>query len=128
MILLGVLLILVAVGAAGFVVMASPANVQVSNLTAVGVTVAASPLAMFITGAASIALLGLGFVMVSRGTRRKASSRKELHQLRKGQAAGASTSTAEKQSSRPDRPEHTSSTDSGNTDSTNTDSESPSPR
>jgi hypothetical protein len=136
MIVIGVLLILIAVGAVAFALMAPSGAVQTIEVTALGFKVSASPLAMFFAGAAVVVLLSLGFAMVSRGTRRKASSRKELRQLRKEQAAtgpGPGTPVAAEQSSGPDRPEHTSGTATGNTDSTqkgstNTDSESPSPR
>ena len=93
MIVLGLLLILVAAGAAGFAVMAPSAGAQTIEVSALGFKVAASPLAMFIAGAVSVVLLGLGFALISRGARRKARSRKELRQLRKEQAAaGAGTS------------------------------------
>jgi membrane protein implicated in regulation of membrane protease activity len=94
MIVLGLLLILAAVGATVFAVMAPSATSETIVVTAFGVKVSASPLAMFVAGAVSVALLGLAYVLISRGTRRKARSRKELRQLRKDQAAsGASTST-----------------------------------
>jgi len=93
MIVLGLLLILVAAGATLFAVMAPSAAAQTIEVTALGVKVSASPLAMFFAGAVSLALLVLGYALISRGTRRKARSRKELRQLRKEQAAaGASTS------------------------------------
>jgi hypothetical protein len=106
MIVLGLLMILVAVGAAVFVVIAPLAISKMTDLTAVGVTVSASPLAMFVAGAVSLALLGLGYALVSRGTRRRASSRKELRELRKGQAATDAQAPAEagQHSSRRDRP------------------------
>jgi hypothetical protein len=134
MIVIGVLLILIAVGAVAFALMAPSGAAQTIEVTALGFKVSASPLAMFFAGAAVVVLLSLGFAMVSRGTRRKASSRKELRQLRKEQAAtGPGTPSAAERSAGPDRPEHTSGTATGNTgssqtDSTSTDSESPSPR
>lgn len=91
MIVLGLLLILVAAGAAGFAVMASTATSKVIDLTAVGFTVSASPLAMFLAGAVSVVLLTLGFALVNRGTRHKAAARKELRHLRKEQAATGAT-------------------------------------
>ena len=107
MIVLGVLLILIAAGAVAFVLMAPAALSQAVELTAGGVAVNATPLASFVAGAASLALFGLGLAMVIRGIRRKAKSRKELHQLRKEQAAGVpSTPTpAGKESGRRD-PQH----------------------
>ena len=107
MIVLGLLLILVAVGATVFAVMAPSAAAQTIEVTALGFKVSASPLAMFLAGAASLALLGLGWALISRGTRRKARSRKELRQLRKEQAAAGATTPAEpgQHSSRRDRPQ-----------------------
>lgn len=100
MIVLGLLLILIAVGATLFVVMATvqviapPATFPI-KLTAVGVTFSASPLAMFIAGAVSLVLLAVGYALISRGTRRRARSRKELRQLRKEQAVAGTSPAAE---------------------------------
>jgi membrane protein implicated in regulation of membrane protease activity len=118
MILIGVLLIVIAVGATVFALMAPSGAAQTIEVTALGFKVSASPQAMFFTGVAAVILLSLGFVMVSRGTRRKASTRKELHQLRKEQAAaGANAPTAEGESrSRRDRPRRGSSADTGGTE------------
>lgn len=136
MIVIGLLLILVAAGAVAFVLMAPAATSQAIELTAVGVIVNATPLASFFAGAAAVVLLGLGFALVSRGTRRKASSRAELRHLRKEQAtAGANTAAvAGERSSHRDRPHNGSrtdtSTDSNTSTSTdsNADSEPPAPR
>jgi membrane protein implicated in regulation of membrane protease activity len=95
MIVLGLLLILAAVGATVFAVMAPSATSETIVVTALGVKVSASPLAMFLAGAVSVALLGLAYVLISKGTRRKARSRKELRQLRKDQAASGASTTAE---------------------------------
>ncbi|MEO6144865.1 MAG: hypothetical protein ABIP19_12885 [Dermatophilaceae bacterium] len=92
MIVLGLLLILVAVGATVFVVIAPTATSQIIEVPAGAITISTSPLAMFLAGAVSLILLGLGYALISGGTRRKARSRKELRQLRKEQAAtGAGT-------------------------------------
>jgi membrane protein implicated in regulation of membrane protease activity len=105
MIVLGLLLILAVVGATVFAVMAPSATNETIVVTALGVKVSASPLAMFIAGAVSVALLGLAYVLISRGTRRKARSRKELRQLRKEQAAAGTGPSTEggHRSSRRDR-------------------------
>jgi len=127
MIVLGLLLILVAVGATVFAVMAPSATNETIVVTALGVKVSASPLAMFIAGAVSVALLGLAYVLISRGTRRKARSRKELRQLRKEQAAAGTGSSAEggHRSNRRDRHQTDSqtstSTDNSNDTGTSTD-------
>jgi hypothetical protein len=124
MIVLGLLLMLVAAGAVTFVLMAPAATSKAIELTAFGVTVNATPLASFIAGAVALVLLGLGFRMVSRGTRRNASSRKELRELRKGQATAAapSSSQAGQHSSRRDRPENDSTAGStGTSTDTSTD-------
>lgn len=91
MIVLGLLLILVAVGVTVFVVIAPTATSQIIEVPAGAITVSTSPLAMFLAGAASLVVLGLGYALISGGTRRKARSRKELRTLRKEQAATAGT-------------------------------------
>lgn len=113
MIVLGLLLILVAIGVTVFVVIAPTATSQIIEVPAGAITVSTSPLAMFLAGAASLVLLGLGYALISGGTRRKARSRKELRQLRKDQAApGASTHPeGGHRSSRTDRVEKESSTE-----------------
>ncbi|NMM24753.1 MAG: hypothetical protein HHJ11_14915 [Phycicoccus sp.] len=95
MIVLGLLLILAAVGATVFAVTAPSAAAQTIEVSALGFTISASPLAMFIAGALSVILIGLGFALINRGARRKASSRKELRELRKGQADAAASPAAE---------------------------------
>lgn len=122
MIVLGLLLMLVAAGAVTFVLMAPAATSKAIELTAFGVTVNATPLASFIAGAVALVLLGLGFRMVSRGTRRNASSRKELRELRKGQAATAAPTSAEagQHSSRRDRSQNDNSTAASTGTSTDT--------
>ena len=95
MIVLGLLFILVALGATAFALTAPSAAAQTIEVTALGFKVSASPLAMFLAGAASLALLGLGWALISRGTRRQARSRKELRQLRKEQAAAGAATPAE---------------------------------
>lgn len=129
MIVIGVLLILIAAAAVVFALMAPSGAEHTIEVTALGFKVSTSPPAMFFAGAATVVLLSIGFVMVSRGARRKASSRKELHQLRKEQTTAVPTTPpgAAEQSSGPDRPEHTSGTvtgRTGRTSSTGTDSES----
>ena len=95
MIVLGLVLILVAVGATVFAVMAPSAAAQTIEVSALGFKISASPLAMFVAGALSVILLGLGFALINRGARRKAGSRKELRELRKGQADAAAHPAAE---------------------------------
>lgn len=87
MIVLGLLLILIAAGVTVFVVIAPTATSQIIEVPAGALTISTSPLAMFLAGAVSLILLGLGYALISGGTRRKARSRKELRQLRKEQAA-----------------------------------------
>lgn len=95
MIVLGLLFILTAVGAVAFAVVAPSSDVQAIDLSALGVTVSASPLAMFVAGALSVFLLVLGLVLINRGVRRRASSRKELRELRKGRADAAAQRTTD---------------------------------
>jgi hypothetical protein len=116
MIVIGVLLVLIAVGAVAFVLMAPAAVSKGVELTAIGVTVNATPLASFVAGAMTVALLGLGSAMISQGARRKAKSRRELRQLRKEQTvSGHSPTTAEERARRLDRPPDGSSTGSEST-------------
>ena len=105
MIALGVLLILIAAGVAVVLAAAPEATSRLIDLSAVGVTVSASPLALFIAGAVSVILIGLGLALINAGARRKASSRKELRDLRRGQAAdaGPPSVAAGQHSSRRDR-------------------------
>ena len=126
MVVIGVLLVLIAAGAVALVLMAPDATTTVIELSAIGITVNATPLALFVGGAVSLALFGLGFPMITQGIRRKAKRRKELHGLRKEQAAtssrkpassststpssastpaAASTTPTEEPSSRPDQPQ-----------------------
>jgi hypothetical protein len=86
MIVIGLLLILLAVGATVIALTAPATTAQVIELAALG-QVSASPLAIFLAGAVSVVLLGLGVALVAQGTRRKAGRRKELRGLRKDQAA-----------------------------------------
>ena len=108
MIALGVLLILIAAGVAVVLAAAPEATSRLIDLSAVGFTVSASPLALFIAGAVSVLLIGLGLALINAGARRKASSRKELRDLRRGQAADAvpTPAAAGQHSSRRDRPQN----------------------
>lgn len=87
MIVLGIILILLAAGAATFAAIATGAATQAVELSAVGMSVTLTPLALFVSGAVALLLLVLGLWLVARGTRRKAQTRRELRQLRKEQAA-----------------------------------------
>lgn len=95
MIVLGLLLILAAVAATVFAVTAPSGAEQTIEVSALGFKLLASPLAMFVAGALSVVLVGIGFALINRGARRKASSRKELRELRKGQADAAAHPSAE---------------------------------
>jgi membrane protein implicated in regulation of membrane protease activity len=101
MIVLGFILIVLAAGAVLFALIAT-GTLTAAPLSAVGVTVSVTPLAMFVAGAVSLLLVVLGLALISRGTKRSVHTRRELRQLRKGQvnqptaadAAGAGTSRA----------------------------------
>ena len=86
MIVLGFILIIVAAAAVLFA-LASGGTLTASPLTAIGVTVNVTPLAMFVAGAVSLLLVVLGLALISRGTKRSVHTRRELRQLRKGQSA-----------------------------------------
>ena len=92
MIVLGFILIIVAAAAVLFA-LASGGTLTASPLTAIGVTVNVTPLAMFVAGAVSLLLVVLGLALISRGTKRSVHTRRELRQLRKGQSQPATTPT-----------------------------------
>jgi membrane protein implicated in regulation of membrane protease activity len=96
---LGLALTLFAPGATVFAVIASASSSTAIALTAFGVTISASPLDLFFAGALSVVVLGLGFALISRGTRRSARRHKELKQLRKGKAITATRAAADHEAS-----------------------------
>ena len=77
MIVLGFILIIVAAAAVLFA-LASGGTLTASPLTAIGVTVNVTPLAMFVAGAVSLLLVVLGLALISRGTKRSVHTRREL--------------------------------------------------
>jgi membrane protein implicated in regulation of membrane protease activity len=93
MIVLGFILIIVAAAAVLFA-LASGGTLTASPLTAIGVTVNVTPLAMFVAGAVSLLLVVLGLALISRGTKRSVHTRRELRQLRKGQSKQPATTPA----------------------------------
>ena len=93
MIVLGFILIIVAAAAVLFA-LASGGTLTASPLTAIGVTVNVTPLAMFVAGAVSLLLVVLGLALISRGTKRSVHTRRELRQLRKGQSTQPATTPA----------------------------------
>jgi membrane protein implicated in regulation of membrane protease activity len=95
MVVLGLLLILVAVGAAVVLAMAPAATSQVIDLSVLDVT--ATPLGVFIAGALSVVLFGLGLTLIRRGARRSARKRKELKQLRRENVDAATTRAADRE-------------------------------
>jgi len=92
---LGLALTLVAAGATVFAVIATATTSTTIALSALGVTISASPLDLFIAGALSVVLLVLGFTLISRGTRRKARTHKELKSLRKDKATAETKAAAD---------------------------------
>ena len=106
MIVIGVLLVVIAAGAVALVLMAPDAMTNAIEVPAFGLVVNATPLALFVGGAISLALFALGFPMITQGIRRKAKRRKELHDLRKSQgAANANAPATGKRSSPRDHPQ-----------------------
>ena len=93
MIVLGLLLIVVAAGIVVFALVSSSNYTTQIPLSGLGVSFAATPLIMFLAGAVSVILLGLGSVLIRQGARRAMGRRKELKQLRKD--ATAATGTAD---------------------------------
>jgi membrane protein implicated in regulation of membrane protease activity len=96
-IVLGFALTLIAAGATVFAVIASASASTAVPLTALGITISASPLDLFLAGALSVVLLGLGFSLIRRGTRRTARTHKELKQLRKDKAIAATRAAADRE-------------------------------
>ena len=86
MIALGLALTLVAAGCIVFAVIATATTSSTIELSALGVTLTVSPVNLFIAGAVTVLLLGLGLRLISRGTRRSARTHKELRSLRKDKA------------------------------------------
>ena len=99
MIALGLALTLFAAGATGFAVIALVSSSTAIALTAFGVNISVSPLDLFFAGAVSVVVLGLGFALISRGTRRSARRHKELKQLRKDKAITATQAAADHEAS-----------------------------
>jgi hypothetical protein len=95
MIALGVILVLLVVLVTIFAVVASGTISTAIALTGLGITVSISPLGLFLVGAMSVILLGLGFALISKGTRRTAGKRKELKELRKEHADPPATRTTD---------------------------------
>jgi membrane protein implicated in regulation of membrane protease activity len=111
---LGLALILIAAGATVFAVIASATTSAAIELTAFNVTIAVTPLALFIAGALVVALGVLGLALISRGTRRSARTHKELKALRKENAIAATRAAAERENVAADStPEGTDSSASG---------------
>jgi len=101
MIAIGVLLVVIAAGGVALVLMAPDAMTNAIEVPAFGLVVNATPLALFVGGAISLALFALGFPMITQGIRRKAKRRKELHDLRKSQATGNANAPATGERSTP---------------------------
>jgi uncharacterized membrane protein len=93
LILLGLVLILIAAGSFAIAVATSVHYTTQIPLSGLGVSFAATPLIMFLAGAVSVILLGLGSVLIRQGARRAMGRRKELKKLRKD--ATAATRTAD---------------------------------
>jgi hypothetical protein len=96
MIVLGLVLILVAAGSVVFALASSSNYSTQIPLHGIGLSFTATPLAIYLAGAVSVILLGLGFALIFRGTGRgwgRHKEHKELKQLRK-KSATAPTGTA----------------------------------
>jgi hypothetical protein len=89
--------LLIVAAATVFAVFASGTTSTPIELTAFNVTISPTPLALFLAGALSVALLGLGFILITRGTRRTARKRRELKELRKENASATTRATAERE-------------------------------
>jgi|SRR5450631_926710 len=92
MIVLGLVLILVAAGIVVFALASSSNYTTQIPLHGIGLSFTATPLAIYLAGAVSVILLGLGFALILRGTGRewgRHKEHKELKQLRKKNATAA---------------------------------------
>jgi hypothetical protein len=97
MIVLGLVLILVAGGSVVFALASSSNYSTQIPLHGIGLSFTATPLAIYLAGAVSVILLGLGFALILRGTGRgwgRHKEHKELKQLRK-KNANAPTGTTD---------------------------------
>jgi hypothetical protein len=89
MIVLGLLLILVAAGIAVFALVSSSNYTTQIPLHGLGLSFTATPLIVYLAGAASVIFIGLGLALILRGTGRqwgRHKEHKELKQLRKKDA------------------------------------------
>src|SRR5450631_4531866 len=89
MIVLGLLLILVAAGIAVFALVSSSNYTAQIPLHGLGLSFTATPLTVYLAGAASVIFIGLGLALILRGTGRewgRHKEHKELKQLRKKDA------------------------------------------
>jgi hypothetical protein len=92
MIVLGLVLILVAAGIVVFALASSSNYTTQIPLHGIGLSFTATPMAIYLAGAVSVILLGLGFALILRGTGREWGRHKEhqeLKQLRKKNATAA---------------------------------------
>lgn len=83
MILLGLILIVVAVGIGTLLVLATQPLTEPVALEAAGLQVSVLPLALLIAGAAVLLLFWLGLVMIRSSVRRKARRRRETKELQR---------------------------------------------
>ena len=98
MIVLGLVLILVAGGSVVFALASSSNYSTQIPLHGIGLSFTATPLAIYLAGAVSVILLGLGFALILRGTGRgwgRHKEHKELKQLRKDNAIATTRTTAD---------------------------------
>ena len=86
MILLGLILIVVAVGIGTLLVLATQPLTEPVALEAAGWQVSVLPLALLIAGAAVLLLFWLGLVMIRGSVRRKARRRRETRLQRQAEA------------------------------------------
>ena len=123
MIVLGLLLILVAAGIAVFALVSSSNYTAQIPLHGLGLSFTATPLTVYLAGAASVIFIGLGLALILRGTGREWGRHKEhreLKQLRKKDAT-AEARTADDSTAKSDSTAKIPDSRTGNGSDTNTD-------
>jgi len=79
----GLILLLIGVGAGGWLAWLALQSETGVTLGATGLQLTVLPITLFVAGAASMLLLWLGVRAIAAGARRRSSRRKEMRQLRK---------------------------------------------
>ncbi len=82
MVAFGLILLLIGVGAGGWLAWLSLQSETGVTLGATGLQLTVLPITLFIAGAASMLLLWMGLRLMALGTKRKVAARRQLKELR----------------------------------------------